>query len=96
MSRLAETSSASTIEISVNVAGARVLVDGREVGPTPVSGVSVSPGSHRIRVEKEGYEVYEKQVRVEPDRTFSMQVYLDSAKPKRGRLYVETDPADDL
>ena len=82
---------ASFLEISANDTGARVLVDGRGVGTTPVSGVAVSPGSHRIRVEKEGYE---KQVRVEAGRTFSMQVYLDETKPKKGRLYVDTDPKD--
>ena len=71
-----------------------MLVDGQVVGTTPVSGIKVSPGSHRFRVEKEGYEAYEKQVRVEAGRTYSMQVHLDEKKPKKGRLYVDTDPKD--
>jgi len=82
----------SKIAITSNVSGARVLIDGREVGTTPVSGVTLSPGSHRIRVEKKGFESYQKQIRVDPGRTFSMQVYLDEARPKNGRLYVDTDP----
>ena len=86
--------STSQIEITSNVSGARVHIDGREVGTTPISGVEVSPGSHRIRVEKEGYEAYEKPVRVEPGRTFSMQVHLDETRPKNGHLYVDTDPKD--
>ena len=92
VSQPAETPSVSTIEISANVSGAQVLLDDRGVGATPVQGVEVSPGSHRIRVKKEGYDTYEKSVQVEAGRTFSMQVYLDKMKPRKGRLYVETDP----
>ena len=82
----------SQIEITSNVSDARILIDGREVGTTPVSKVEVSPGSHRIHVEKEGYNPYEKHVRVKAGRTFSMQVQLDEKKPQKGRLYVETEP----
>jgi len=92
--KLSPKSRKSQIEISANVSGARVLVDGRGVGATPTQGVEVSPGSHRIRLEKEGYEAYEKSVLVEAGRTFSIQVYLDKKKPQKGRLYVETDPRD--
>ena len=94
MSRPSAEPAVSFLEISANITDTRVLVDGREIGSTPVTGITLSPGSHRIRVEKEGYEAYEKQVRAEAGRTFSMQVYLDKMKPRKGRLYVETDPRD--
>ena len=84
----------STLEVNANVSGATVLVDGREVGKTPLSGVHVSPGEHRIRVEKKGYEPYRKRIRLEAGRSMSMHVHLSRETPANGRLFVDTEPED--
>ena len=67
----------SFISVDANVSEARVLVDGRDIGTTPLPDAKVSAGSHRILVEKEGYRTYRKTVRIEPGRTFSIYVNLD-------------------
>jgi len=54
-----QSSGASSLIISANVGGARVFVDGKEVGKTYHDGklqVSTAPGTHRIRIEKDGFE----------------------------------------
>jgi len=84
----------TTLSVSANVTDARVLVDGRRVGETPLSDVEVSPGDHRIRVEKEGYEPYRRRIRIERGRSMSLYVDLSEARPRKGRLYVETEPED--
>jgi len=86
--------SSTTLSVSANVKGARVLVDGRRVGETPLSDVEVSPGDHRIRVEKQGYEPYRKRIRLGKGRSMSLYVDLSEAQPRKGRLYVETEPDD--
>jgi len=43
-------------------AGARVFVDGHEYGKTPVAVRELSPGSHRVRVVREGYGTEERRV----------------------------------
>jgi len=87
-------SSNSTLEVNANVSGARVLVDGRAVGQTPLSDVVVSPGEHRIRVEKDGYEPYRKLARFEAGRTMSLYVDLRKESQETGRLFVDTKPED--
>jgi len=82
----------AVLSVESNVTGARVFVDGRPVGTTPLSGVEVSEGEHRILVEKQGYDTYQKKARFEAGRTMSMYVDLSKKKLLTGRLYVETDP----
>ena len=84
----------TTLSVSANVTGARVLVDGRSVGKTPLEDKSLSPGTHRLRVEAEGYDAYEKRIRVESGRAVSLYVDLSEAAPSQGRLFVETTPGD--
>jgi len=84
----------TTLSVSANITGARVLVDGKRVGETPLSYVEVSAGDHRIRVEKQGYEPYRKRIRIERGRAMSLYVDLSEARPRKGRLYVDTNPED--
>ena len=84
----------TTLSVSANITGARVLVDGRRIGETPLSDVAVSPGEHRIRVEKQGYDPYRKRIRLDKGRSMSLYVDLSEARPRKGRLYVETEPDD--
>ena len=86
--------SGTTLSVSANVDGAAVLVDGKKVGETPLSDAAVSPGQHRISIEKEGYEPYQKRVRVDSGRAVSLFVDLSEAGPVMARLYVETTPED--
>ncbi len=41
-----------------------VSIDGRAVGNTPLLDVRLAPGAHRVRVERLGYEPYERVVSV--------------------------------
>ncbi len=45
-------------------AGARVFVDGREVGTTPLSLPGVTAGEHAVRLERDGYQQWSSSVRV--------------------------------
>jgi formylglycine-generating enzyme required for sulfatase activity len=80
------------LSVESNVSGARVSVDGRNVGNTSLSDVEITSGEHRIRVEKDGYEPYTKKIRFEKGRTRDLYVILDPKVPLKGRLYVDTQP----
>jgi len=84
----------TTISVECNVAGARVLVDGREIGWTPLIDLPLSPGEHQVRVVREGYDPYRKRVRLERGRSLTLYVDLSKARPRTGRLYVETEPEE--
>ena len=86
--------SGTTLSVTANVDGAAVLVDGKKVGETPLSDAEVSPGKHRISIEKDGYDSYKKRVRIDRGRAVSLYVDLSEAGPVTARLYVETTPED--
>ncbi len=46
--------------------GARVLVDGREVGTTPVTLETIAPGVHAVRLERDGYQPWATSIRIGP------------------------------
>jgi hypothetical protein len=75
-------------------AGARVFVDGREYGRTPVTIGSLSRGSHSVRVARDGYVAAEQRltitagqrahsvtVRLTPERSAALPVNASPARP---------------
>jgi hypothetical protein len=75
------------LDISGTVDGATVAVDGRELGLLPRS-VDLGAGPHTIRVEKEGYRTFEREVHIVPGRTLEIEARLDVVPP---RLSVDAD-----
>ncbi len=71
--RLAETG----IALTASEEGARVFVDGQESGTTPLAEpIRVGPGSHELRVEKEGFQTFRLRVSVEAGRRVETEVTL--------------------
>ena len=58
--------------------GARVLVDGRQVGSTPLVLEDVPAGTHLVRVEADGYQVWAWTVRVVANQRSRVTVTLNS------------------
>jgi hypothetical protein len=62
--------------------GAAVLIDGRDVGLTPVAVRDLDPGPHRLRVAHDGYVVEERRVVItaaQPSQSIIMNL-----EPRRG------------
>jgi hypothetical protein len=64
-----------------------VFVDGRRLGPPPQR-VDLEAGSHTVRVEKEGFRPFEREVHVIPGRTLEIAARLETTPPS---LSVEAD-----
>ena len=77
------------LEVRSEPSGAKVYVDGKEAGETPVVLSNIRVGGHVLRIGKEGHEPYEEQVKVgEGERkkvSFSLKKIV-------GALLVNTDP----
>ena len=82
----------SLLSVNSNATGARVRLDGRELGETPLEKSPVAPGEYRLSVEKDGCETEQRTVRVSPGRHASLYVSLKCGGPEKSRLYVNTDP----
>ena len=81
----------TTLSVTSNVSGATVVVDNRTIR-TPVTDLELSPGEYWIRVEKDGYDAYQKRIRLKEGRSLSVTAYLDRAQPQTGSLSVDTVP----
>ena len=67
-----------TVEVLVLEPGAEVLVDGRQLGTTPLSApLRVSAGVHIVRIYKEGFAPFERRVQVEPRRNLQIDGSLE-------------------
>jgi hypothetical protein len=77
------------VEITATEEGAVVSVDGGRVGPAPQR-VDLGAGSHTVRVEKEGFAAFEREVHIVPGRTLELEARLVRPGP---RLSISADVA---
>ena len=84
----------TTLKVEGTTAGARVLVDGKDLGRLPTGDIEVSAGKRKVRVEKDGYEAYERVIELGAGRGVTLFVDLTPARARKGRLFVETEPRD--
>jgi TonB family protein len=69
--------------------GARVAIDGKDAGSTPLDKMKVEPGSRVVRLVQEGYLPWEDTVRARAGRTEAVEAVLTA----RGPVANETPPA---
>ncbi len=76
----AQTQQVGTITVTSDPVGARVLIDDLAVGTTPLR-YSVLSGTHRVRVEAEGYSTFETNLDVVAGETRGVQTTLQAEQP---------------
>jgi eukaryotic-like serine/threonine-protein kinase len=71
-----------TLVLEANVNGADILIDHQSSGQTKNDGftMQLSPGSHTVRLQKEGYEEIEKQITVVAGHTATVSFKLVESK----------------
>jgi hypothetical protein len=65
------------ITVRTTPAGARVLIDGRDVGKTPLTVPRLARGAHTVRVTRDGYAAQERRVNItaaQPAATLSLRL----------------------
>jgi hypothetical protein len=79
-----ETAAAGSLLVRSTPDGARVFVDNRDYGRTPVTVSALARGPHRVRITREGYVTDERQVTITAAQpAHSMTVRLVTARPPR-------------
>jgi hypothetical protein len=66
--------------IKTEPAGANVSIDGKLIGVSPQESKGLLPGAHKVRVEKDGYETWEKESMVDVGKTTEILVKLGGKK----------------
>lgn len=82
----------SRLTLTSTPAGAKVVIDGKEVGISPWSG-DIRPGNHKVSVTAEGFVREERVVQVQPSRDSDVTFALNRA-PGPGKLHVESEPPE--
>ena len=78
------------LKVESTPAGARVLLDGRDLGTTPVEGVAVALGSHEVRLELDGYRPWVERVEVVIGEAAEVAAFLER---RTAGLTVTSEPA---
>lgn len=78
-----------TLEVAVNIKGARIFLDGKVVGLSPLPPTQVEPGERQVVVEKDLYTTYRAMAKVTTNQTTRVGVTLYlSDPPSSWRSYV--------
>lgn len=64
------------LDVTSNPPGARVLVDGKELGLTPLSGAGIKVGEHKVRVVREGSKPHLARIIGERGGSIALSVTL--------------------
>ncbi len=76
-----------TLRVTCDVSDAKVLVDGKVVGRTPMEEMYLETGEHSLTLKKEGYEDFTTTVMM-----ISGKIMAISAKMKEGEINVSPSP----
>ena len=71
-----------SIKISSNPSGARVEVDGKERGVTPVTVSDLPPGSHKLQVSKEGFKSRSETVDLKQGKALDLTLTLEKVRTR--------------
>jgi hypothetical protein len=84
--RAASSEGAGRLLVHSTPAGARVFVDGRDQGKTPLAVQDLSSGAHRVRVVRDGYAPEERRISITVSRPAqSMTVALSPVRGTESR-----------
>ncbi len=76
-----DASEGGALEVTSKPSPARVTLDGRIVGKTPIERLEVDPGTHAVVVESLGYEPFLDNVKVKDGATAKVHAVLAKATP---------------
>ena len=84
--------------ISSVPSGAKILIDGNQVGETPLQLPAILIGNHALRLEKEGCAPLAKTITIEENKTMTLNETLDTGRSivvktdRNGdKIYVDSD-----
>lgn len=79
-----------TIILAVGTEGARLFIDGREVGAAASVRHALPPGKHRLVVKAPGHLPLEREIAIEAGEVLTLEELV--LTPERRRLVIEVEP----
>jgi serine/threonine-protein kinase len=73
----------ASVSVASNPAPAKVILDGKEVGSTPIDDFELDPGVHRIEVRRGGFETWRTDVEARPGESLQIVASLESGRARQ-------------
>jgi PEGA domain len=87
----------ASLELAVSEAGARVFIDDNPVGETPLTApVVVDVGPRKLRIEKEGFEVYREELTIGDSPRIKLVAKLDRTVNDATLVVYTARPKDEI
>lgn len=83
---------AAALSVNTDPIGARVLMNGKEIGATPIGKMDVSSGSVALRIDKEGYFTKDTTLVLESGKSLEMSLSLMKVPDPSTTLQEEVTP----
>jgi hypothetical protein len=80
-----------SLKVKCSISDATVLVDGKALGSVGQTLKRIAPGTHTVEVQREGYEVWSQQVKIDEDQTTTLTAALAEAKSAEPVAYGASD-----
>ncbi len=81
-----------SLKVESDPAGAQWYLDGAYGGLTPDSIPRVETGAHQVTLKAPGFQEWQGHVEVVPEKEVSVAARLVPERPRKGRLFVRTEP----
>jgi formylglycine-generating enzyme required for sulfatase activity len=78
------------VDIATEPAGARIFVDGADLGMSPLSGVELDAGTHALRIEKKRFRPLKEQIEIQGKGRH--QRFSFSLEPLWAQLHISSRP----
>ena len=88
-----DTQSTGAINLNSTPSGAKIYLDGKYQDITPQSLSNLEPGTYQLRLTKSGYQDWQQEVTVSPDKTIEIFVNLTLLSPALGEIKLTSTPS---
>ncbi|MBW2610556.1 MAG: PEGA domain-containing protein [Deltaproteobacteria bacterium] len=93
----APTPAKAVLKVTSNVSGSSVFIDGARKGTAPLTLKGLTPGRHRIKVMREGYEPYEERICLRQEKRLTVKAILGrpsgtievTGRPAGAKVYLD-------
>jgi hypothetical protein len=88
-----DTQNTGAINLTSTPSGAKIYLDDKYQGITPQTLSNLEPGTYQLRLTKSGYQDWQQEVTVSPDKTIEIFVNLTLLSPALGTIKLTSTPS---
>jgi len=88
-----DTQNTGTIKLTSTPSGAKIYLDNKYQGIAPQTLSNLEPGTYQLKLTKSGYQEWQQEINVSPDKTIEIFVNLTLLSPALGEIKLTSTPS---